>query len=175
MAQNDSRLRRSMDLSPCSRSSVRKNTFLRPEGESASKLDERDKWVLRFKIEVRVGRPETVVGLGKGFLIDLVKLLIFHHVFDAAIERGCDILESASGRRVCKDSGGSLAGESHRVGEGDISLVLVADDEEEERATVSGYSLHKRDNDEFRQDFYGEGFHFGSDFDLFRFHNVLGF
>ena len=41
MAQNDSRLRRSMDLSPCSHSSVRKNRFLRPEGESPSKLDER--------------------------------------------------------------------------------------------------------------------------------------
>ncbi len=34
MAQNDSRPRRSYDLSPCSRSSVRKNKFLRPEGES---------------------------------------------------------------------------------------------------------------------------------------------
>ena len=124
------------------------------------------------KIEVGVGRPVMVVGLGQGFLVDLVKLLVRNFVIDHAIERGRDSGESGSGRRVFEDGGGSLAGESHRVGEGDISLVLVADDEEEERTAVGGYSLHKRDNDEFRQDFYGEGFHLGSDFSFF--HNVFG-
>ena len=54
MAQNDSRLSRSYELSPCSRSSVCKTTFYIPSEESPSKLREGNRILIVYILALRV-------------------------------------------------------------------------------------------------------------------------